>query len=133
LETPRLHEPGVAELLREFFREAGAYMRDLALLFASELKEKSTYLKSAIISFVVAAFLGVFAFLFLSVALVAAIAYGLGSWGWAFLIVGVAYAVIGGLISLPAAKSLKRANFSFEKTSSRLREDSDYFKHKLAA
>ena len=135
LEAPREYrtEPSVTGLFREFVREAGAYLRDLSLLFVSELKETSTYLKAAAISFAAAAFLGVFGFLFPSMALVAAIAYGLGSWGWAFCVVGALYAVVAGILAMGGAKSLQRGNFSFHKTMGRVREDSDYFKQKLAA
>jgi MFS family permease len=79
------------------------------------------------------ALFGFCGFLFLSGALIGAIAYGLASWRWALLIVGVGYALIGLLLLIPVAHGMKSGLFRFDNTQRRLKEDTQYVKSKLAA
>jgi uncharacterized membrane protein YqjE len=125
-------EAGTMELLRDLMRQIALYIGDVSRLFMVELNEKKSFAKTMIFGFATAAFLGVFAFLFLSLALVAGIAYWLG-WGWALLIVGVAYAIIAAAVAVPAMSYLKGGEMRFDRTITRVRQDSEWLKHKIAA
>lgn len=121
------------ELLRDLARHAMAYGRDLGTMAVAEIREKARFTRVAAASLAIAAIFALMGFLFLSVALVAAIAYGLKSWGWASLIVGVAYVVVAGLVVLPAARSLSRGRLRFTRTLNRVKQDARWIKDKLAA
>ncbi|MGH9480401.1 MAG: phage holin family protein, partial [Terriglobales bacterium] len=86
-----------------------------------------------VVSLAMAAAFGALGFFFLTVALVSAIAYGLSSWGWASLIVGIAYSIVAVLVALPAMGALRKGALGFQRTASRVKEDAKWVKDKLAA
>ncbi|HET9783720.1 MAG TPA: phage holin family protein [Terriglobales bacterium] len=121
------------EMLRELMQEAVGYGRDLLQLFSTELNEKARSIR-VLAGMVGAALLFLlFSFCWLSLALIGVISYGLDSWRWALLIVGVAYAIIGLLLLIPVAHGVKSGLFRFDNTQRRLKEDTKYVKTKLAA
>lgn len=121
------------DMLRGLLQEAIQYGRDLAQLFLAEFKEKSRSLRVLIGIAGAAVLFLLFAFCWLSLALIGVISYGLGSWRWALLIVGVAYAIIGLLMLIPVAHGLTSGLLSFPHTQRRVQEDTKYVKTKLAA
>ncbi|MGH9413635.1 MAG: phage holin family protein [Terriglobales bacterium] len=121
------------DMMRGLLQEAAAYGRDLVHLFFTELKEQSRSMKVLIGMAAAAGLFLTFAFCWLSLALVGVISYGIGSWRWALLIVGVGYAIIGLLMLIPVATGLKGALPTFEHTRRRIEEDTQYVKNKLAA
>ncbi len=121
------------DMLRGLFIEAAAYGRDLVQLAMAELKEQSRSMKMLIGLGATAGLFLFFAFCWLSLALVGVISYGLNSWRWALLIVGVGYAMIGLLLLIPVAQGLKGAIPTMEHTRRRIEEDTKYVKNKLAA
>jgi len=129
IETP----PSTVAMLRGLLQEVADYGRDLARLFAAELREQSRTIRYVGMLAAGAALLLLVSFLLLTAALVGVIAYGLDSWRWSVLIVGVAYGLIG-LISLaPLASALHRGLFRFDHTRRRLRDDALFVKHEFAA
>ncbi|MGH9467976.1 MAG: phage holin family protein [Terriglobales bacterium] len=121
------------DMLRGLAQEAVQYGRDLLQLFVTEAKEKSRSLRVIGGLAAAAGLFLLFAFCWLSLALVGVISYGLGSWRWALLIVGVGYAIIGLLMMIPVIHGLTSGLLRFEHTQRRLKEDSEYIKNKLAA
>lgn len=131
--TPENPNLSTADMLRDLVREIAQYARDLAKMFAAELGEKSRSLRILGMLGAAAAVLLLFSFGLLTVALVGAIAYGLASWRWALLIVGVGWGIIGLLLLLPLAHALQHGLLKFDHTAHRIREDSEYVKRNLAA
>ena len=121
------------EMVRTLLHEITLYGRDLLQMFSAELTEKSRSLRTLAILAGAAALFLLFSFCFLSLALIGAIAYGLASWRWALLIVGVAWGVIGMFLLLPLAHALRHGLLKFEHTQRRIKQDSEWVKEKLAA
>jgi len=121
------------DMLRELMREMASYARDLARMFMTELGEKSRSMRYLAAMGGAAALFGFFSFAFLSGALIGAIAYGLASWRWALLIVGVGYGFLGLLLLIPVGHALQGGLLSFEHTQRHLKDDAEWVKHKLAA
>ena len=95
-------EPTTTDMVRELLHEVADYGRDLARLAGAEWKEKSHSLRTLAVMGASAALVLFTSFMLLTVALVGVIAYGLDSWRWALLIVGVGYGIIGLLSLIPA-------------------------------
>ncbi|MGH9486906.1 MAG: phage holin family protein [Terriglobales bacterium] len=121
------------DMVRGLLRDAVEYGRDLFQLFITEFKEKSRSLLVVVGMAVTAGLFALFSFCWLSLALIGVISYGIGSWRWAFFIVGIGYGIIGLLMLIPVAHGLQGGLLSFQHTKRRLEEDSKYIKSKLAA
>ncbi len=121
------------DLIRDLTRQAGQYLHDLQQLFKAEAKEKSRMLAVVAVSMVIAAGLLLFSFVLLTTALTYAIAQGLQSWGWALLIIGVVYGLIGVLVLLPAMRTIRSGTLRFQRTQAQVQRDKEWFKQKLAA
>lgn len=121
------------DMLKQLFQEISGYARDLMRMFQTELAEKSRSMRTLVALGGAAALFGLFSFAFLSGALIGAIAYGLASWRWALLIVGVGYGIIAMLLLLPVSHALRGGLLSFEHTKRHLKEDAEWIKQKLAA
>lgn len=121
------------DLIRDLARQAVQYLRDLQQLFRAEAREKSRLLAIVAISAVIAGMLLLFSFVLLTMALTYAIAQGLQSWGWALLIMGVVYGLIGTLVLLPAMRTMKSGTLRFQRTQAQVQRDKEWFKQKLAA
>lgn len=125
--------PSTADILRTLAQEITAYLRDLSRLFTTELSEKVRAMGTMVALAGAALLFLLFSFCFLSLALIGAISYGLASWRWALLIVGVAWGVIGLLLLLPLAHAIRGGLLKFERTQRHLKEDPEFVKNKLAA
>lgn len=121
------------ELFRDLARYAVSYLRDLGKLAGAELGENARHIRVLVASAATAAAFGSLGFFFLTVALIYAIGYGLNSWGWASFIVGIAYSIIALLVLLPALHSISKGALRFERTVSRVKNDAEWVKNKLAA
>jgi len=126
-------EPSTVAMLRMLFDEASDYARNLARLFATELSENSRSLRYLAAMAGAAALLLLTSFLFVSGALVGAVAWGLASWPWALLVVGVGYGFIGLFMMLPLAHAVRKGLLKFEHTRQRVKADAEWVKQKLAA
>ena len=126
-------EPTTTDMVRELLHEVADYGRDLARLAGAEWKEKSHSLRTLALMGASAALVLFTSFMLLTVALVGVIAYGLDSWRWALLIVGVGYGIIGLLSLIPVSHALRSGLFQFSHTRERVRQDAQWVKHKLAA
>ncbi len=125
--------PGVKALVRELLRQVAEMARDYGQLATAEAREKAQVLRSAGFSLAVGGMLLLYGFFFLTVALIALIAWAINSWGWASLIVGGAWAIIGGGMMLPIINKLRRGALRFNKLSQRVQKDKEWVKTKLAA
>ncbi len=132
-ESDEPQTPGVRELVSELLQQAAGYARDYGRLISAEAREKARYLRVLGLSLAAAAVFLLFGFFFLTVALTAAIAFGLGSWGWASLIVGGGYFLIGLLTLIPAMRSIQGGTLRFDRLKTRVRKDKQWVKTKLAA
>lgn len=121
------------ELLRDMARHAVAYARDLGKLAGAEAREKGRHIGTLVVSVAIAGVFGALGFFFLTVALIAAIAYGLNSWGWAAFIVGIGYSIIAALVLLPAVHAVQKGALRFGLTVQRVKQDAQWVKNKLAA
>jgi len=115
----------LAEVLAETRDEIKDFIQTRVQLLVSEMKEKAAKSKSAAILGAIAAVLGITAFLLLTLAGVGLIAVAF--WGspyaffWGFLIVGLFYGLIAGMLAMGAARQLK--SFAPQKTIEVLKED----------
>lgn len=125
--------PTTLEMLRQLLREGVDYGRGLAQLFQTELREKARSLRVLAGMAAAALLFLLFSFCWLSLALIGVISYGLDSWRWALLIVGVGYALIGLGLLIPLAHGIRSGLFRFDQTQRRVKEDTEYVKTKLAA
>lgn len=132
-DNPENTSASTIDMLRELMQEIAGYARDLMRMFLIEVGEKSRSMRYLAAMGGAAALLGLFSFAFLSGALIGVIAYGLDSWRWALLIVGVGYGVIALLLLVSLAHALQGGLLSFEHTKRHLRADAEWVKHKLAS
>lgn len=128
-----LSDASLLELVRQLLREGSDYLRDLARMFNTELGEKARSMRVLAGLAGGAMLLLLFSFAFLSGALIGAIAWGLASWRWALLIVGVAYGLLGMGLLLPLSHGLRGGLLRFRRTEHRLKEDAEWVKKKITA
>lgn len=121
------------EMVRSLLREVSEYLRGAVRLVAAEFREQSRSLRTLAMMAGAAMLLLLFSFGLLTVALVGVIAYGLDSWRWSLVIVGVAYGMLGLITLLPVAGGLRKGLLHFDHTRHRLSEDVRWAKQKLAA
>src|SRR5262245_18132799 len=130
MQTRREVDERVASLSRESFGEllgqlannSSALVRDEIQLAKQEMSEKFTRLRSAIIVVRTGAFIGVLATLALTAAAIIGLASYVGP-GNASLIIGVALAIIAGIIVLTGVSRMKRTSLKPEQTIETLEED----------
>lgn len=99
-------------LMRQELELAKAELREEATKASTAAKEEGTKAGKAAGMFGAAGYIGHFAVLFLSLALWALIADIIDSWGWAFLIVGVLYAIIAAVLASMGRKKMKEVDFA---------------------
>lgn len=115
----------LAEVLAETRDEIKDFVQTRIQLLISELREKANNSKKAALLGGVAAVLGVTAFLLLTLAAVGLIAVAF--WGspyaffWGFLIIGLFYGMMAGMLAIGATRQLK--GFAPKKTIEVLKED----------
>lgn len=128
--TPR---SGWVALLRDLVEHFRGYGRDLGGLAALELQQGAKSLRQLAVLAAAGALVLLVSFLVLTFALVGAVAYGLDSWRWALLVVGVAYVLVGGGMLAAVVRGARKNPLRLEHTRRRLKEDAQYLKNKFAA
>jgi len=116
-----------AEVLREFKEEIKEFATTRFLMLRSELSEKLDTWKVAIPMLLIAAFVGVVAFLLLTAFFVALVAMAFAGSPWAYTlsfgIVFVLYALIAGAMAAYGYSAMKSAGVAPERTLKVLKED----------
>ena len=115
------------ELLSQLANNSAALVRDEIALAKQEMSEKVSSFRSGVVTIAVG---GVVALLGI-LALVAAAIIGLAHYmdaGLAALIVGVVFALIGGIIAFVGMGRLKRTSLKPEQTMETLEEDKEWLK-----
>lgn len=102
----------MSTLMRQELELAKAELKQEGVKAADTVKEEGTKAGKAAGMFGAAGYIGHFAALFLSLALWALIADIIDSGGWAFLIVGLLYAIVAGVLASMGRKQLKQVDFS---------------------
>ena len=115
----------VSEVIAELKEEIKDFVQTRVKLFTNEMRQKIRDSKSAAILAAIGVILLGTAYLLLNLALVGLLAVAFwGSpyaWFWAFLIVGLSWLILGGLIALLAARKFQ--GLAPQKTIDVLRED----------
>jgi uncharacterized membrane protein YqjE len=120
-------EKPIGHFLREVKEEAKEFIATRVHMARAELAEKVATLKVVAPLAIAGAVLGATAFLLLSLALVAAIAWMLGNasyvWTAAFSIVGALYGLVGAVCLASAASVLRTQSLMPERTLRVLKQD----------
>ena len=130
--TYNYNEKPIGKLFAETRDELKDFFVTRLQMLRTEMSEKVTTVKTAAPMIVVGAVLGVLSVLLLTVALVAiiAVAFLPASWAWAaaFAIVGVVYALSGGLFVLYGIRTLQARSIKPERTLRILKRDQEWFR-----
>ncbi|HVP65435.1 MAG TPA: phage holin family protein [candidate division Zixibacteria bacterium] len=126
------NEKPIGQLFAETRDELKEFIVTRVQMLRTEMSEKAAVVKTAAPMIVVGAVLGVFSVLLLTVALVAiiAVAFMPAEWAWAaaFAIVGVVYALAGGLFALYGIRTLQARSMKPERTLRILKRDQEWFR-----
>jgi di/tricarboxylate transporter len=117
----------IGELLGQLANNSAALVRDEIALVRQEMGEKITSFRSGVVTIAIGGVVGLLAVL----ALMAAAIIGLAHWmdaGYAALIVGVVFAIVGGIIVSTGLNRLKRTSLKPEQTIETLEEDKEWLK-----
>jgi Putative Actinobacterial Holin-X, holin superfamily III len=115
------------ELLGQLANNSAALVRDEIALAKQEMSEKVSSFRSGVVTIAVGGIIALLGVL----ALIAAAIIGLAHYmdpGLAALLVGVAFAVIGGIIAFVGMGRLKRTSLKPEQTIETLEEDKEWLK-----
>lgn len=129
-EEPRVGEPSLSQLFSELAREASTLVRKEVQLARTEMSEKTSQVTSGITSMAgggAVLFLGAF---FLAFAAMIGLAYVMPDWA-AALAVGVALAIVGGIMLAVARRNLAARNLKPQRTVETLREDARWAKEQV--
>lgn len=125
--SAQVPERSVADVLLEIKNELRDFVETRYELFRSELNEGLNTVKSAAPLAMAAALLFATAYLLLTLALVAVVAVAFWSnpyhWFFAFLIVGVLWAIVGGILALLVRNGLRSHGLFPKKTVEVLKRD----------
>ncbi len=113
----------MAQVANELKHDLMEFLQTRLEMLRSELNQKVAMIKVVVPMFAIAFLFLWFAFMLLSVALVAAIAFLLNSWGWAFLAVGLFYALIAGLCGGLAYREIRTTGLMPRRTLKVLQQD----------
>ena len=127
--THARNDASVGELVSRVATDLSTLVRQELALAKAEVKHEATQAGKAAGMFGVGALAGVMTLVFLSVAaLFGLVAAGLATW-LAALIIGVLWAVIGGVFALLGARELKSIDPP-ERTIKTVKEDVEWVKHR---
>ena len=129
------HAPSVAEVIRNIKDELKEFVQTRTQMLKAEMREKiSSWRSGALLAAIGLLFLGT-AYLFLSLALVGLIVVAFwGSpyaWFLGFLIVGVFWALLGGILAFLAVREFRSQGIAPKKTMGVLKEDKVWFQSEL--
>ncbi len=120
-------EPSLGELFARLTADAGQVLRDEVQLAKTELQDDAKRAGRVAGMFGAAGVAGFFAALLLSFAAAWGLA-GVMAAGWAFLIVGAVWAVVGGVLYAQARQRARAVNLKPEQTMQTLKEDVQWAK-----
>jgi len=123
--TYELSNRSLPEVVAEIKRDAVEFLQTRYQMFLAEMKEKADTWKYALAWLGVAVLIGLVAFLLLTGALVAGVAYLLGV-GWALLIVGAAYLILGAVAAAVVYRKLKDTGVAPTRTLQVLQQDKEW-------
>lgn len=123
--TYELNNRSLSEVVAEIKRDAVEFLQTRYRMFLAEMKQKANTWKNALFWMGVALLLGLVAFLLLTGALVAGVAYVLGV-RWALLIVGVAYLILGAVAAAVVYRKLKATGVAPTRTLQVLQQDKEW-------
>lgn len=117
----------IGELLGQLANNSAALVRDEIALARQEMSEKVTSFRSGVVTVAVGAVIGLIALLTLTAAAVIGLAHLMDA-GYAALIVGVAFGLIGGIVAYSGINRLKHTSLKPEQTIETLEEDKEWLK-----
>jgi uncharacterized membrane protein YqjE len=120
-----LSNRSLSEVVAEIKRDAAEFLQTRYQMLLAEMKEKADSWKYALLWMGVALLMGLVAFLLLTGALVAGVAYVLGV-GWALLVVGVAYLILGAVAAAIVYRELKDTGVAPTRTLQVLQQDKEW-------
>jgi uncharacterized membrane protein YqjE len=127
--THARNDASVGELVSRVATDLSTLVRQELALAKAEVKQEAAQAGKAAGMFGIGAFAGVMTLVFLSIAaLFGLVAAGLSTWLSA-LIIGVLWAVIGGVFALLGAREIKAINPP-ERTIKTVKEDVEWVKHR---
>jgi uncharacterized membrane protein YqjE len=130
--TNTYNEKPIGQLFAETREELKDFIVTRVQMLRTEMSEKAAAVKTAAPMVVIGAVLGVLSVLLLTVALVAiiAVAFMPAAWSWAaaFAIVGVVYALAGGLFAMYGIRTLQARSIKPERTLRILKRDQEWFR-----
>jgi uncharacterized membrane protein YqjE len=133
--TTQVPERSVADVLVEIKNELRDFVETRYELFRSELSDGLSTIKSAAPLAIAAAIFFVTAYFLLVVALVAIIAVAFWSspyhWFFAFLIVGVVWAITGGILAFLVRNNLRSRGLFPKKTVEVLKRDKRWIQNEV--
>lgn len=122
------HEQSFRDLLTRLANESAALVRDEIDLAKQEIAEKIKAWRSGLIAIAAASMLGLLGLMSLCAAAIAGLAKVIGP-ALSALVIGVALAIIGGVVFRGALQHLKRTGLKPEQTIRTLREDKEWLKN----
>jgi hypothetical protein len=117
----------IGELLGQLANNSAALVRDELALARQEMGEKVTSFRSGVITITIGAVVGLLALMALTAAAVIGLAHVMDA-GYAALIIGGVFAVVGGIIVSTGLNRLKQTSLKPEQTIKTLEEDKEWLK-----
>lgn len=117
----------IGELLGQLANNSAALVRDELALARQEMGEKVTSFRSGVITVTIGAVVGLIALMALTAAAVIGLAHVMDA-GYAALIIGGVFAVVGGIIVSTGLNRLKQTSLKPEQTIKTLEEDKEWLK-----
>ncbi|NLT67063.1 MAG: phage holin family protein [Acidobacteria bacterium] len=117
----------LGDLLARLASASAGLVRDEIDLAKQEVREKVQSLRTGSIILAIGVLFAIIAILTLTAALVIGIGNAIG-YGWASLAVGIAAAIIGGILALIGLSKLKKTNLKPVQTINSLKEDREWLK-----
>jgi len=137
-ETPQQHNgKTIGAAVNDLKEEFKQFAETRIAMLQSEMKEKIATIKSSAPMLAVGAVLGIGAFMVLTGALICLIrmAFGASPWAWffAFLIVGVLYAICGGMAFFLGYQNISKQGLAPERTMKVLKDDKVWLQNEARA
>ena len=117
----------IGELLGQLANNSAALVRDEIALARQEMGEKVNSFRSGVVTVAIGAAVGLVAVLTLTAAAVIGLAHVIDA-GYAALIIGGVFAIVGGIMVFTGLNRLKQTSLKPEKTIKTLEEDKEWLK-----
>ena len=117
----------IGELLGQLANNSAALVRDEIALARQEMGEKVNSFRSGVVTIAIGAAVGLVAVLTLTAAAVIGLAHVIDA-GYAALIIGGVFAIVGGIMVFTGLNRLKQTSLKPEQTIETLEEDKEWLK-----